>query len=377
LSLNLLVVTTIRKRRIFLTAAATLALASGAAAPAHADHQVAGQPGQSGTGPAAPSSGPSISGVTEDGQTLTANLGSWGNGVTLSHRWMRCNADGVTNCVFLHADNSTTYVLTAGDVGKTIKLRVTGQQAIPQGRRDADSAPTAVVDAAAPPIQAHPGNTGRAVVGATLTATSARFGYGTPPFTEDEYQWERCAAPDFTTCTEIGGATFLKHILTEADLGSQLRIRERATYGPRRETVDAYSPNSRTVVLAEESTPGSPPELLDPFPVIAIGGVLTSDGANLSLLRVRGPIGARVTVRCVGTRCPARRVRRTIGENERVRIRPFERLTPFGTNLIFRITMPGAIGKYTRVRIRDGRRPVRVDRCLQPGATRPSPCPPR
>jgi hypothetical protein len=377
LSLNLLVVSTIRTRRILLTAVAAAALACGPAAPALADHEPAPQPGQSGFAPQPPSPAPSIAGSAQDGHTLTADRGTWAAGVALSHRWMRCNSDGVTNCVFLHADNISTYALTPGDVGKTIRLRVIGDRTNPPGRRDADSAPTAVVEAAPPPILAHPGNTGRPVVGATLTGTSASFGYGTPPFTQDDYQWLRCAPPDFATCTEIGGATFLKHILTEADVGFQLRIRERATYGPQRETVDAYSPSSRTITLPSAPRPREPLRLLDPFPVIAIGGVLIPDGARLSLLRVRGPVGARVTVNCLGDHCPIRRVRRTIGERERVRIGPLERPTRFGTRLIFRITMPGTIGKYTRLRIRNGRRPVRLDRCLFPGSRRPSPCPPR
>ena len=257
MSLNLLVVTTFSKRHICALSAAWLLLASAAAAPALADHQAASPPTQTGFAPPPPNPGPSISGTPHDGQALTANRGTWVPTATLSHRWIRCNADGATGCVFLHADNADTYVLTPADVGKTIVLRVTGSQANPPGSREVDSAPTAV-DAAAPAVIAYPGNTGRPIVGATLTGTSARFSYATPPFTEDEYQWERCAPPDFTTCTAIGGAVFLRHILTENDLGSQLRIRERATYGPDAETVDAYSPNSGTVRLPESPKAQAP-----------------------------------------------------------------------------------------------------------------------
>lgn len=39
------------------------------------------------------------------------------------------------------------------------------------------------------------------------------------------------------------------------------------------------------------------------------------------------------------------------------------------------ITKRGAIGKYTRLRIRKGRPPSRIDRCLLPGGTRPVRCP--
>ena len=367
---------TSRKRHICALAVAALFLAAGSTVPALADHEPVSPPTQAGLyPPPAPNPGPSVSGTAQDGQTLTASRGAWVNS-TLTHRWIRCNANG-QGCVFLHADNIDTYVLEPADVGKTIKLRVRGAGADPNSWREVDSAPTAVIEAAVPTVQTYPSNTGRAVVGEALTATSAQFSYATPPFAEDQYQWERCAPPEFTTCTAIGGATFVQHLLTEADLGSRLRIRERATYGPESKTVDAYSPNSTTVTHPAPATKKAAPELLAPFPVIAIGGVLTDNGANLSLLRVRGPLGALVKVRCIGPACPTSEVRRRIGANLRVRIRPLERPAPIGTQLIFRITKPGTIGKYTRLRIRAGRRPIRVDRCLQPGQTQPSPCPPR
>jgi hypothetical protein len=38
------------------------------------------------------------------------------------------------------------------------------------------------------------------------------------------------------------------------------------------------------------------------------------------------------------------------------------------------VTQRGAIGKYTRFRIRAGKPPSRVDRCLPPGGKRPVRC---
>lgn len=360
-----------------------VALATGlvalvSAVPALADHQPAGPPGgESGLFPPGdPKPPPSISGTAQDGETLTASRGGWTQDptVTLSHRWIRCDADGTTGCIFIHADDQPTYVLTSADIGKTIKLRVLAQNQGGPSTNEVDSAPTPVVRAVPPTVQTRPTFSGAAAIGATLVGSSGSFSGGSPPVTEDNHQWERCGRPDFTTCGEIPGAIGLSYTISADDVGYQLRLRERATYGPASETIDAYSANSAEVMSSsppEEVTP----TLLSPFPVIAIAGVSRRNGARLSLLRVRGPRGALVTVRCLGSRCPRGLVRRTIATTRGVRIRVFERRMPIGTEIVFRITQPGRVGKYTRVRIRARRRPSRIDRCLQPGERDPSPCP--
>jgi hypothetical protein len=42
---------------------------------------------------------------------------------------------------------------------------------------------------------------------------------------------------------------------------------------------------------------------------------------------------------------------------------------------VISVTRPGFIGKHTLIRIRRGKPPVRVDRCLYPGTKRPTACP--
>ena len=58
----------------------------------------------------------------------------------------------------------------------------------------------------------------------------------------------------------------------------------------------------------------------------------------------------------------------------RLRIRALERAYRAGASISFRITRRGYVGKYTRVRIRAGRVPARMDRCLVPGKRRPRRC---
>jgi PKD domain len=119
--------------------------------------------------------------------------------------------------------------------------------------------------------------------------------------------------------------------------------------------------------------PPPPPTLMSPFPVIRISGGMTRTGARIRRLAVRSPRGARVTVRCRGRGCPRRR-QSTISDG-RARFHRFERRYRAGVVLAVFVTQPNRIGKYTRFRIRRGKSPARLDRCLQPGSTTPSRCP--
>jgi hypothetical protein len=112
--------------------------------------------------------------------------------------------------------------------------------------------------------------------------------------------------------------------------------------------------------------------MLKPFPRVRIRGVLTAAGARVSLLSVRAPRGARVTVVCRGSGCPVRRFGPRVGVR---RLSSFERELPAGTRLEIAVTEPGYIGKLTVIVIRRNAAPWRSDRCLEPGAKRAVRCP--
>jgi hypothetical protein len=100
---------------------------------------------------------------------------------------------------------------------------------------------------------------------------------------------------------------------------------------------------------------------------------------RLVLLQVRNaPPRATIRLSCHRHRCRLRR--RTVHASQR----GTRTLTPLfgrkrllaGTQLEIRITAPNMIGKVVRLRIRSGRSPARrKDRCLRPGAARPTRCP--
>jgi len=58
-----------------------------------------------------------------------------------------------------------------------------------------------------------------------------------------------------------------------------------------------------------------------------------------------------------------------------VRVRRLERLLRPGVVIRVLITRTDSIGKYTRFKILSGKPPARVDRCLNPGSSRPVACP--
>jgi hypothetical protein len=115
--------------------------------------------------------------------------------------------------------------------------------------------------------------------------------------------------------------------------------------------------------------------LLTPFPIIRLRGAADKRGVRISLLSVRAPVAATVSIYCTGPSCPRRRVVITAGK-ALVRARKFEkRLLRNGTTLKIYVTKPGFVGKYTRFRLLKSRLPQRVDRCVTKPGTKPRPCP--
>ena len=85
---------------------------------------------------------PTISGAAAQGQTLTANVGSWSNSPTgYDYQWLHCTP----TCTPIGGAVGATYRLSDGDVGDAIAVDVTAVNA--GGGAAARSAPTAMVTA--------------------------------------------------------------------------------------------------------------------------------------------------------------------------------------------------------------------------------------
>jgi PKD repeat protein len=130
---------------------------------------------------------------------------------------------------------------------------------------------------------------------------------------------------------------------------------------------------TRRITVAAPILPAAPP-LMKPFPTVRLVGVVLPKGARITLVEVRSaPRGARVTVRCTGRGCPFSS-RRRIAETGRVRLSNFTRVLVAGARIEVFVRAPKVIGRYVAWRIRAGKRPVRTDRCLLPGASAPTRC---
>jgi hypothetical protein len=93
---------------------------------------------------------PTISGTPQQNQTLTANRGTWSGSQPQSYayQWRRCDSVGGA-CGDIGGATGATYVLTASDVGRTLRVRVTARNSL--GARSATSTPTGVVAKAGVP----------------------------------------------------------------------------------------------------------------------------------------------------------------------------------------------------------------------------------
>jgi hypothetical protein len=82
---------------------------------------------------------PTIGGTAMRGTTLAGNVGSWRYVASYSYQWQRCGS----SCTAISGATSASYTLGSSDVGKTIRLKVTGRNAT--GTTIAFSAKTATV----------------------------------------------------------------------------------------------------------------------------------------------------------------------------------------------------------------------------------------
>ncbi len=141
------------------------------------------------------------------------------------------------------------------------------------------------------------------------------------------------------------------------------------------DTVNVATPAPAAVT----TQPG--PQLISPFPVVRVAGRVYSGGTRLRMLSVNVPSGTTVTVRCSGKGCPFTSSRQsTASAGPRpattIRIKRLEkRLLRNGVMVKIFITRAGAVGKFTSIKIRGRKSPLRVDRCLMPGQMKPVQCP--
>jgi hypothetical protein len=195
-------------------------------------------------------SDPSVSGTPQEGQTLSGSTGQWldANGLPCPdckyrYTWQRCNAD-TSGCADVPGATGFSYTLGAADVGRRIRIvewifkRDCGElnystnpptQECQDVEKNGTSAltatvapkPVTVAQASAPPTVQ-----GLAMEEETLQATGGTW---TGPGTITKaFFWQRCNAVG-EGCATILGAAGPRYKLTNADVGSRIRVIETAS----------------------------------------------------------------------------------------------------------------------------------------------------
>jgi hypothetical protein len=91
---------------------------------------------------------PTITGTAKEGETLTADPGTWsGNPTSYTYQWQRCDVD-VASCFNVVGDTAKTYSVDAIDVGYRLRVLVTAHNA-----KGVGTAPSAITDVVEPAVQ--------------------------------------------------------------------------------------------------------------------------------------------------------------------------------------------------------------------------------
>jgi hypothetical protein len=162
---------------------------------------------------------PTISGSAREGNTLTADNGTWSNAATaFAYQWQQCNASGVS-CSDISGATAKTYSLKSGDVDHTVRVMVTASNADGQSSSNSDTTPV-VSSSKAPANTAPPTILGTPRVGEELSASNGTWTGGVTSYS---YQWQRCD-PAGASCTAVTDATTRTYGVRTVDTGRTLRV---------------------------------------------------------------------------------------------------------------------------------------------------------
>jgi len=165
---------------------------------------------------------PSVSGAPEQGHGLRELHGEWSNEPTdYSYQWEHCDGSG-NSCEAIVGANSRNYTPKSGEVGGTVRVQerainAAGTSAVSTSAATAQVAPT-------PPLNTKPPTvTGKPEKSETLTAHEGTW---KPSPTGRSWQWLRCEVGE---CRTIEGANKKTYVVTLADVGFSVAVREAAS----------------------------------------------------------------------------------------------------------------------------------------------------
>ena len=199
---------------------------------------------------------PVLSGTAQVGQTLQVSTGTWSpTPSSYLYAWHRCNTSGTSCSLSPSSALTSTYLLTAGDVGFRIVPQVApdGQWAL-----SVNTSPSPVV-AAAPAPSSPPANTvrpvlsGTAEVGQTLQVSTGTW---SPAPSSYLYAWHRCNTSGTSCSLSPSSALTSTYLLTAGDVGFTI-VPQVAPDG--KWAISVNSAPSAVVTAVSAPAPSGPP----------------------------------------------------------------------------------------------------------------------
>ena len=149
---------------------------------------------------------------------LRASTGTWLNAPTAySYQWLLCDTYG-NSCGAIGGATSSAYAPVNADYQETLRVDVTASN--PGGTSTATSAPTALVQIAAPINFGLPSVSGIDGEGELLAALDGTWNYSPTGFS---FQWQQCSSTG-TGCSNIQSATNGNYVPQPDDVGHELRV---------------------------------------------------------------------------------------------------------------------------------------------------------
>ncbi|MGA8744855.1 MAG: LamG-like jellyroll fold domain-containing protein [Solirubrobacterales bacterium] len=201
---------------------------------------------------------PSITGETEVGEELTAEVGVWSGATEYEYQWERCDSSG-QQCEPIAEAGEPTYVAGKEDVGAALRVRVTALAEDESAGYAFAVTDQSVRVAGGPASTEAPALEGGAKEGETISVTPGSWS-GAEPITFS-YKWQLC---ELGECSDIEGATSSSYKLSSEDDLHAVRA-----------VVSAKnSAGTTTAVSAPTSSIGSLAPLDETSPTISGGAVV-------------------------------------------------------------------------------------------------------
>jgi sugar lactone lactonase YvrE len=228
-------------------------------------------------GPPVELEGPSISGVMDVGETLSAHPGTWGGGeAQIGYQWESCNPSG-GECQDILGATEDQYTLGQGDIGTTLRVRVAASDE--QGAVTTVSPATPVIEATVPTLVNTLASSisGAAQVGQTLTVDPGSW-TGEEPITY-AYQWQRCDE-NGSDCEDIAGAEAPSYTPGGDEIGMTLQvlITVTDTNGSISQTAGPTAPVAVEGAPVGVEAPGISGFIMEGQTLTAIPGTWSGDG---------------------------------------------------------------------------------------------------